>query len=110
MMHFSHLMLETCKSLIQQSVTVQELIRILIYSGAFQPSVVHKPILEEKLEELRKAESIDDVFYILRHYVSFFNYDIVKHIINELGSAEDQTYKVELDKHSVFECPSCSLS
>jgi len=24
--------------------------------------------------------------------------------------AEDQTYKVELDKHSVFECPSCSLS
>jgi len=73
-------------------------------------TVGHKPILEEKLEELWKAESIDDVFYILGHYVLFFNYDIVEHMINELGGAEDQTYKVELDKHSVFECPPCSLS
>jgi len=116
-MRFSHLKSETCKSLIQQGVTVQELVRILIDLGAFQPSVGQKPVLEVKLEELRKAESIDAVFYILRHYVSFFNYAIIEHIINELGGAEDcerlQTYKVELDeysKRSVFECPSYSVS
>ena len=98
-MRFSHLKSETCKSLIQRGVTVQKLVRILIDLGAFQPSIGQKPVLEEKLEELRKAESIDDVFYILRHYVSFFNYDIIEHIINELGSTKDcerlQTYKVE---------------
>ena len=115
-MCFSHLMSETCKSLIERGVTVLELVRVLIYLGAFQPSVGQKPVLEEKLENLRKAERIDDVFYILRHYVSFFNYNIIEHVINELGSAEDcerlRTYKAELDeysKRSVFECPSYSI-
>jgi len=96
---------------------VQEVVRILSDLGAFQPSACQKPVLEEKLEELWKAESIDHVFFILRHYVSFFNYNIIEHVINELGSAEDcerlQKYKAELDeysKRSVFECPSYSVS
>ena len=70
------------------------------------------PVLHQQFKNLEKADSIDDIFWILKDYMSFFNYHIIEHIIVVLGTEED---KVELKKYKtnfqqyaqrrVYECP-----
>ena len=62
-------------------------------------------------QRLEAADTIRKVFSILKNYFSFFNYHIIKHIIEELGTEEDkarlQTYKQDFDQYAkrrIFEC------
>ena len=117
-MAFAALVGRTIKSLMTtQNVSVADLFRILMGLKAFQPvaTVPKKPLLESRLEELKKAETIDDIFLILQEYMSFYSHHILEHIIEELGSREDQerleVYKTKLNdycKRGIFECPSFS--
>ena len=70
-----------------------------------------KPALQTILQ-LRNAGSIEDVLFIIRDYVSFFNYHVIEHIVDGLGTDQDkaelQNYKKEFDQYSkrrVYECP-----
>lgn len=70
-------------------------------------------LLKDRYDEMARAKDITDVFKILSDdYCSFFNYDIIEYITENLGTEEDNKklaeYKVSLDKyseHHVFECP-----
>ena len=111
---FGHLHSRVYESLCKRNVPVDKLVTHLLSLGAFDP--VHKdsqkPVLQTFFQELRNAGSIEDVLYIIREYISFFNYHVIEHIVNELGTDQDrvelQIYKEEFDEYSkrrVYECP-----
>ena len=93
---------------------MDKLVTHLLSLGAFDP--VHKesqkPALQTFFQELRNAKSVEDVLYIIRNCISFFNYHVIEHIVNELGTDQDkanlQNYEREFDEYSkrrVYECP-----
>ena len=74
-------------------------------------------LLQDKLDEIRQQETVEDVFFLLRSYGSFFDCYILRHIINCLGTKNDKEklaqYECELRKYcqrSIFECPRLSSS
>ena len=48
------------------------------------------PVLEDDKRKLKEAKSIDAVFTILRDHWSFFDYEILSHIIRHLGTDDDK--------------------
>ena len=111
---FGHLHSRVYESLCERNVPVDKLVTHLLSLGAFDP--VHKesqkPALQTFFQELRNAKSIEDVLYIIRDCISFFNYHVIEHIVNELGTDQDrvelQNYEKEFDQYSkrrVYECP-----
>ena len=60
---------------------------------------------------MESADTIPKIFLILKDYFSFFNYDIIEHIITVLGTKEDkanlQSYKEKFDQYAkrrIYEC------
>ena len=111
---FGHLHSRVYESLCERNVPVDKLVTHLLSLGAFDP--VHKesqkPALQTFFQELQNAGSIEKVLYIIRDYISFFNYHVIEHIVNELGTDQDRTelqnYEKEFDEYSkrrVYECP-----
>ena len=111
---FGHLHSRVYESLCERNVPVDKLVTHLLSLGAFDP--VHKesqkPALQTFFQELRNARSIEDVLYIIRNCISFFNYHVIEHIVNELGTDQDraelQNYERNFDEYSkrrVYECP-----
>ena len=111
---FGHLHSRVYESLCERNVPVAKLVTHLLSLGAFDP--VHKesqkPALQTFFQELRNAKSIEDVLYIIKDCISFFNYHVIEHIVNELGTYQDrvelQSYEREFDGYSkrrVYECP-----
>ena len=111
MYKFQKLFSATIKSLKDNKVTVKEL------SNHIGCLVVIEPVYEDsKLGQLRcelpNVETIDDVMAIVREYSSFFNYQILQNIIDNLGGEEERknlaTYLqefAEYAKRKVYECP-----
>ena len=102
------------KSLCEQNVSVDKLVAHLLSLRAFDPVYKdsQKPVLQTFFQELRSAGSIEDVLFIIRDYFSFFNYRVIEHIVDGLGTDQDraalQNYKKEFDEYSkrrVYECP-----
>ena len=69
------------------------------------------PALHHRFKELKAAKTINDSFLVLNDYFSFFNYHIIQHIIEELGTEEDkarlQKYKQNFNQYAewrIFEC------
>ena len=83
------------KSLCDRNVLVDKLVTHLLSLHAFDPVYKdsQKPALQAFFQELRNAGSIEDVLFIIRDYFSFFNYRVIKHIVDGLGTDQD---KVEL--------------
>ena len=111
---FGHLQSRVYESLCERNVSVDKLVTHLLTLGAFDP--VHKgsqkPVFQAFSKELWNARSIEEVLYIIRSCISFFNYHIIEHIVNELGTEQDrvelQKYEKEFDEYSkrrVYECP-----
>ena len=112
MYKFQELFSATIKSLKERNVTVKEL------SNHIGCLVAIKPVYQDsKLGQLRcelpKAETIDDVMSIVREYSSFFNYRMLKNIIDHVGGEEDRKNLAiylqefaEYAKRKVYECPS----
>jgi len=74
--------------------------------------VTNTPVFRECQKELRNAKSINDVFFSIQDFFSFFNYKIIEHIIAVFGTNDDQKevqkYKETFErycKRRVFECP-----
>jgi len=70
------------------------------------------PVFHQQFKNLEKADSIEDIFWILKDYMSFFNYHLIEHIINVLGTEEDKAelkkYKTNFQQYAkrrVYECP-----
>ena len=111
---FGHLHSRVYESLCKRNVPVAKLVAHLLSLRAFDPVYKdsQKPALQSFIKELRSTESIEDVLFIIRDCISFFNYHVIEHIVNELGTNQDRTelqkYEKEFDqysKHRVYECP-----
>ena len=102
------------KSLCEQNISVDKLVTHLLSLHAFDPVCKgsQKPVLQTFFQELQNAGSIEKVLYIIRDYTSFFNYHVIEHIVDGLGTDQDrvelQNYEKEFDEYSkrrVYECP-----
>ena len=112
--HFQYLVSATLESLQNQCVRVCDFLPHLMTLGTYDPVFKdsQEPVLRQQFKNLEKAESISDIFWILKDYMSFFNYHIIKHIIKMLGTKEDKDrlkeYKKKFHQYAkrrVYECP-----
>ena len=113
---FQDLFSATTESLKQQKISVEELLCHLVGLGPSPPAYrdLNLPTFRRKLPELTKAKTIDAAMLVIGNYCSFFNYYMIEHIINKLGTLQDKKnlnkYKKEFSQYAgsrlVFECPS----
>ena len=87
---FADLLTNTCKSLEGRQVTVSKLVSVSLDLGVYKSGRNQIPLLKEDQSKLEKATSIDGAFNVLRNHMSFFNYEILGHIIKHLGDESDQ--------------------
>ena len=111
MYKFQELFSATIKSLKERKITIKELLNHIGCLVAIEP-VYEDSKLGQLRCELPKAETIDDVMSIVREYSSFFNYRMLKNIINHLGAEEDRKNLAnylqeftEYAKRKAYECP-----
>ena len=102
------------ESLRQRDVPVERLVVHLSSLGAFDPvsKDSQKPVLQTFSQELQNAESIENVLLAIKDYFSFFNYHVIEHIVDELGTDQDRVellnYKKAFEEYSkrrIYECP-----
>ena len=112
-MRFQKLVSATIKSFITRNVPLDELVSHVMTLGAFDPVFKEPqvPLFQYCFEELKTADTIPKVFLVLKDYFSFFNYDIIEHIITVLSAEEDkanlQSYKRTFDRYAkrrIYEC------
>ena len=115
MYKFQELFKSTRDSLRKRKVPVKELVHHLECLGQLKPTFNDsgEPVFRHQLPELRKTESVDDAMTVVNKYCSFFNYRMLEHLINNLGTEQDKLklakYKEDFAKYGerrVFECPS----
>lgn len=89
---FADLDSSTSQSLKKQGVCVDALINIALSIGVYvcKSDEEDMSVLEGDKRELQGAKSIDAAFIILRNHWSFFDYEILSHIIRHLGSDSDR--------------------
>ena len=112
MLKFQHVVSVARKSLMRRGVTVDELLSCLTILEAFDPVKKEKePMSPKCYVEVMTADTIPKVFIALSNYVSFFNYDIIDLIVDELGTQEDkqelQKYKDEFQRYAkrrIYQC------
>ena len=98
-------------SLKERNVTVKELCNHLRLLGTLEP--IYRDSECGLLRcELRKMDTIDDVMGLVCEYSSFFNYQMLENIINNLGGEQDKRNLAEYledfaeyAKRTVFEGP-----
>ena len=114
MFKFQQLLSTVYESLCERKIPVNKLITHLLSLGAFDPvsKDSQKPLLKTFFQELQNADSIEDVLWVIRDYFSFFNYRVIEHIVNGLGTDQDrvelQNYKKHFHQYSkrrIYECP-----
>jgi hypothetical protein len=108
---FQELFSATIKSLKERKVAVKEILNHIRCLGPIKP-VYQGSKLGQLQYELPKVETIDDVMSIVSQYSSFFNYRMLKNIIDHVGGEVDKknlaTYLqefAEYAKRKVYECP-----
>ena len=111
-LHFDRLTLSTRKSIREQGILASDLASSMLSFRAFASGVSQTPLLEEHKSVISSTDSIGQIFLILRDYISFFNYEIIKLVIEELGTGEDRTklnkYEAAFSafcQRNVFEIP-----
>ena len=77
---FAKLLDEICVSLAERAVSVQRVKMRALSLGAYESQTIQKPLLNEDEMELKSAKTIDEVFILLRPHMSFFNFELLKHI------------------------------
>ena len=112
-LEFQKLVSATIESLNRQNVPPDKLLSHVMTLGSLkrvfeEPQV---PALHHRFKELEAAKTICKSFLVLNDYFSFFNYHIIEHIIEELGTEEDkarlQKYKQDFNQYAkrrIFEC------
>ena len=113
MMQFQDLVSATIESLIRRNVSPKKLLSHVMTLRTFGPVFKEPqvPMLCHRFKELKDANTIYDIFLVLNDYFSFFNYQLIEHIIKALGTrnnkAKLQEYKKEFNQYAkrrIFEC------
>ena len=113
MIRFQELVSATIESLIRRNVSRDRLVSHVMTLGAFDPVLKEPqlPVFRYCFKELKTASTIYEIFMILNDYFSFFNCQVIEHIIKSLGTEEDkaelQRYKKDFNQYAkrrIFEC------
>ena len=111
---FAKLLDEVCVSLKKQGISVQNLAKHALSIDAYDSDAIQKPLLSEDEKQLTRSKTIDEAILVLRPHMSFFNFELLKHITDsrELCSDSDRErmdeYISKFDtfyKRKVFEVP-----
>ena len=114
MIRFQELVSATIESLIRRNVPQKKLFSHVMTLRAFDPVFKEPqvPLFRHRFEELKAANTIYDIFQVLNDYFSFFNYQLIEHIIKALGAKKDKArlrkYKEDFIRYAerrIFECP-----
>ena len=103
---FCALLANTRFSLKAYEVTPLELAcRVLELPAYISPNTL-KPLMSDKVEELKNSRTIEESFLILQPHMSFFNFKLLKHIIEgkQTGSDEDRQQLEEYCKKFELYC------
>lgn len=115
MYKFQNLFAATTDSLRDRNVPVSELTRHLELLGSVKPTYKDAglPPLRHQLPGLTDAKTIKAAMSVVKDYCSFFNYRMLEHIINNVGTEQDKlnlvNYKedfAEYGERHIFECSS----
>ena len=111
---FQYLFSATTESLKQRKKSVKELLCALVGLGPLPPVYedLDLPVFRRNFPELTKSKKIDDAMLVIGNYCSFFNFRMMEHIINKLGTRQDEKnltkYKEQFSVYAtrlVFQCP-----
>ena len=109
---FADLMCSTRTSLNDRKVSPKDLAISVLSLKAMQSAAFQKPLVLKDEDKILSAESVSDILLTLMPYMSFFNYEVLKHIINDLGTDEDRKNMEsylnsfhQFCKRNVFEVP-----
>ena len=89
---FNTLSSSICRSLKERNVLKDNLLTCLMGLKVMQPCFQGKKqrIFRKQRRKLEKCQTVDEVWWIISEYFSFFNYKLLKHIANSLGTKEDE--------------------
>ena len=113
MIRFQELVSATVESLIQRNVSQGKLLSHVMTLGVFDPVFKEPqvPVLCHRYKELKAANTIYEMFLVLKDYFSFFNYQLIEHLTKALGTEKDkaelQRYKNDFNQYAkrrIFEC------
>lgn len=116
-LRFAKFVTNICDSLVERRIEPSKLAEMLRTVTVFESlrKGSELSVLHDCYEDIKKANTINAIFDIIRDFISFFDYGLLEYIVSQLGSDEDhahlQQYKEYLDeycKRSVYECPSLS--
>ena len=106
MIQFQELVSATIESLIRRKVPPKKLFSHVMTLGAFGPVFKEPqvPLFCHRFRELKAAKTIHEIFRVLNDYFSFFNYQLIEHIIKTLGTRNDKAklwrYKNDFNQYA----------
>ena len=101
-------------SLKSRLISISEISSHLDLLGPIKPTYHDSglPPLRHQLPGLADAKTVDAVMSVVKDYCSFFNYRMLEHLVNKLGTEQDKEklakYKEDFARYGerrVFECP-----
>ena len=100
------------KSLKAQKIPLEEVASCVLSLQAFSEDDGQKLLEKKDKEAIQQAESVSKIFMALYPYISFFNYEIMEHLVKHHGSPDDHKrlneYLSDFNtfcQRSVFEVP-----
>ena len=109
---FASLLVNVINSFQNQGIHPRKLASSVLALTEYEDPAVGNPLLERHKEALMKAQTVDHTFDVLRPHMTFFNYEILEFLIEEMGSPNDkhklQKFLQEFRRfcrRSVFEIP-----
>ena len=111
MMQFYNLLSKFFNALKERKVSIDDIKTHLMVLDAFDDDD-DRPVFHEQRDKLDHATTINEVFQVIKVFCSFFNYDLVEHLIDIIGTDEDQArleeYKIKFTEYArrrIYECP-----
>ena len=109
---FASLLVSVVYSFQNQDINPRKIVTAILALTEYDDPAIGKPLLEREKQALKKSQSIDDTFDVLRPHMTFFNYEILQFLIEQVGSTDDkdnlQKFLREFRRfcrRSVFEIP-----
>ena len=102
---FAILQTSTCESLNERNISTEKVANCALTLAMYKSDDVPQPLLPEEQDRLEEAKSIERIFILLRKHklISYFDYGILKLIIETYGSDDDKRRLMEyVDEFQAF--------
>ena len=113
---FASLLMDVIISFKRQGIDPDDITSCILAITEYDDPAIGKPLLEKQKEKFEGEQNINRIFNIVRPHMTFFNHEILKFVIEKIGSPDDkhnlQTFLDEFNdfcRRSVFELPSNTL-